>query len=359
MSKKIYTKIVATGSYIPPKIVANSSFLENEFYEPDGKRIDLPVSEIIAKLESITGIKERRYIDDNLVASDIGTYAAKEAFTSSGIDPESLDYIIVAQNFADVRNDHRNTDTVPSIASRIKNKLKIKNPNCVAYDIIFGCPGWVQAFIQAYYFIKSGDARRILIIGTETLSRVSDPYDRDTMIFADGAGATILESFESEEPVGLLSHVTQTDAFGYVDLLQMRKSANADYAGNHIFMKMNGRKLYAYALSNVPQVVKKSLEKANLSLKDINKILIHQANEKMDDAIIQRLFEMYGHKTYPHELIPMTIADFGNSSVATIPTLLDMILKKKMNEHYINPGDHVVFASVGAGMSINSIVYKF
>lgn len=359
MEKKIYTKIVGTGSYIPTNIVPNDSFLNSEFYDPDGKKIDLPTSEIISKFEGITGIKQRRFADNNLVASDIGRFAAEDAFQSSGIDPETLDYIIVAHNFADVRYDYRIIDIVPSLASRIKNKLKIKNPNCVVYDVIFGCPGWVQCFIQADYYIRSGDAKRVMIIGAETLSRITDPHDRDTMIFADGAGATILEGVESETPTGVLAHVTQSDALGYAELLSMGKSAYADYTGNQIFIKMNGRKLYVYALSHVPEVVKRSLDKAGLSLSDVKKILIHQANEKMDDAIIERVFHMYGEKEVSRHVIPMTISDLGNSSVATVPTMLDLILKGKMEGHQINEGDHVVFTSVGAGMNINSIVYKF
>jgi 3-oxoacyl-[acyl-carrier-protein] synthase-3 len=359
MSKKIYTRIIATGSYIPTQVIPNSSFSDSEFYDLDGKKIDLPTSEIIAKFESITGIKERRFVENNLVASDIGAFAAQEALKSSGIDPESLDYIIVAHNFADVRNDYRIIDILPSLSARIKNKLKIKNPNTVAYDLIFGCPGWVQGLIQADYYIRSGDAKRILIIGTDTLSRITDPHDRDTMIFADGAGATIVEAVESDVPVGIISHVTQSDSYGYSDLLKMGDSACADYSGNHIFIKMNGRKLYVYALSNVPGVVKRSLDKANLTLKDIKKILIHQANEKMDEAIIERLFHLYGQKHVPKEVIPMTIADFGNSAVATIPTMLDLILKGKMEGQYIEEGDYVVLTSVGAGMNINSVVYKF
>jgi len=359
MDKKIYSVITATGSYLPTRKVPNSDFLDFEFYDMDGKKIDTPTAEIIEKFEGITGIRERRFVTDDLVASDIGCLAAEDALASGGIDRESLDYIIVAHNFADVRQDYKFVDLLPSLASRIKNKLKIKNPKTVAYDIIFGCPGWVEIMIQANYYLRSGDAKRILLIGADTLSRISDPHDRDTMIFADGAGATILEARESDEPVGILSHVTHSDALGNIDLLKMGKSAHEGYDGNEIFLKMNGRKVYIYALSNVPLVVKESLDKINLTLKDINKILIHQANEKMDDAIIHRLFQIYGESTVPDQLVPMTINDFGNSSVATIPTMLDLILKHKMEPHEISAGNTVVFASVGAGMNINSIVYKF
>jgi 3-oxoacyl-[acyl-carrier-protein] synthase-3 len=121
---------------------------------------------------------------------------------------------------------------------------------------------------------------------------------------------------------------------------------------------MDGRKLYQYALSNVPGLVKQSLEKAGVNLNQINKVLIHQANEKMDKAILDRLFKLYEESEAPDDIMPMTIKKLGNTSVATVPTLLDLILRKKMDGHTINPGDTIVFASVGAGMNINSVVYR-
>ena len=100
---------------------------------------------------------------------------------------------------------------MPSLAARIKYKLGIKNPETIAYDLPFGCPGWLQAVIQADYYIKSGDAQKVLVIGTETLSRISDPHDIDSMIYSDGAGAVIVEGSHSDEPVGILTHKTRSD----------------------------------------------------------------------------------------------------------------------------------------------------
>jgi len=208
----IYSVIKGSGRYIPKVVKKNSDFCNTEFYDTDGKKIDKANEEIIEKFRQITGIDERRYVSDDLVASDIGFFAAEDSLKSSGIDRETLDYIIVAHNFGDVKHNNRQADFMPSIASRVKHKLKIKNPYTVAYDLPFGCPGWLQAMIQADYYIKSGDAKKILVIGTETLSRVADPHDRDGMIYSDGAGAVILEAKESEEPVGILSHKTQDNS---------------------------------------------------------------------------------------------------------------------------------------------------
>ena len=126
----------------------------------------------------------------------------EKAIDDANIDPETLDYIIVAHNFGDVKHETVQSDILPCLASRVKHSLKIKNPKCVAYDILFGCPGWLEGVIQAQAFIKAGMAKRCLVVGTETLSRVVDKHDRDSMIYSDGAGATIIE--ETDEEGGIL-----------------------------------------------------------------------------------------------------------------------------------------------------------
>ena len=350
--------IVGTGSYIPEKKVSNDAFLQNEFLTAEGEKLMTKNDEIIAKFEEITGIKERRYADENHVASDLATFAARDALESSKIDKETLDYIIVAHNFGDVRHDKKWSDFLPSLAARVKQKLGIENPRTVAYDVIFGCPGWLQGIIQADYYLKSGDAGRAMIIGAETLSRVADPHDRDSMIYSDGAGATIVDSVVSRKPIGILTHSTRSDALGYADMLTMNTSYNRDYSGAELFVKMNGRKLYEYAINTVPQLVKDTIEKAKLLLQDISKVLIHQANEKMDEAILKGIFKLFGEKVIPQDIMPMIIANLGNNSVATIPVLLDMIFKEKLDYQRFIKGDILAFTSVGAGMNINSFIYR-
>jgi len=359
MNNSIYSVITGTGCYLPTKIFRNEDFLNNEFYETNGKKIEKENREIIDKLFEITTIKERRYVTDDLVTSDIAFYAAVEAIKSADIDKEELDYIIVAHNFGDVKNSNRRMDAVPSLAARVKYNLGIKNPNTVAYDLLFGCPGWLQAVIQADYFIKSGDAKKVMVIGADTLSRISDPHDRDSMLYADGAGATIFEARKSKDPIGILAHKTRSDTLLHSKMLYMDESYKPDIEKkDDLFLKMNGRRLYQYAIENVPQAIKECLEKTNIHLREIKKALIHQANGKMDDAIIKRLFTLYDIDELPENIMPMTISWLGNSSVATIPTLLDLILKDKLAPHKINKGDTLVFASVGAGMNINSLVYR-
>ena len=357
MHKHIYSIISGTGSYLPTKHIANADFLHQTFYESTGEKINRSNEEIISKFQQITGIDERRYVEDEFVSSDIAFFAAEKAIANSGFDKEELDYIIVAHNFGDVKHGTTRVDIVPAIAARVKHKLGILNPFTVAYDLPFGCPGWLQAVIQANYFIRSGDAKKILVIGSETLSRVSDPHDRDSMIYSDGAGAVVLSAVESDEPVGILTHVTRTDTAEQVSLLRMDKSYNP-VKSDDLYLKMNGRKLYEYALKTVPAAIKMAIDKSGLPITDIERILIHQANEKMDDAIVNRLYELYGVKDRPEFSMPMTISWLGNNSVATLPILFDLIVNQKVDNHLLNPGDHFVFASVGAGMHVNAMVYK-
>jgi 3-oxoacyl-[acyl-carrier-protein] synthase III len=354
----IRAKIIGTGSYIPEVKISNESFLSADFFEKDGTRLYKNTKGIVDKLQEITGITERRYAKPEQRASDLALLAARDALENSGIDGETLDYIIVAHNFGDITHDTTRVDIVPSLASRVKALLAIRNADCVAYDLPFGCPGWVEAVIQANYFIRSGDAKRCLVIGTETLSRVIDPHDRDSMIFSDGSGAVVLEV--STDSKGIRTHKTQTYAHEHVALLSVDKSYSP-YATNKddLFIKMNGRKVYEFALNHVPHVIKNALDKAQLSIDSVSKILIHQANDKMDTAILERLFKLYGKDKVTQDIMPMTISWLGNSSVATVPTLLDLILKGKLPGHRIREGDTVVMASVGAGMNINALVYQF
>jgi len=351
--------ITGTGTYIPSRKISNNDFLKHDFYESGGKKLDKDNQDVIDKFFEITTITERRYVRNDQVASDIAFLAAEKAIADAAIDPEELDYIIVAHNFGDVKHGSNRSDMVPALASRVKHKLRIKNPECITYDLPFGCPGWLQGMIQADYFIKSGDANKILIIGTETISRVIDPHDRDSMIYADGAGATILEASQNKNQ-GLLAHKTRSDTYLYSQMLKMGSSYNTQNGrADDLYLKMNGRRLYQYALETVPKSIKLCLEKCGLDISAVKKVLIHQANGKMDDAILERLYSLYNIDTVPENVMPMIISWTGNSSVATIPTLLDLILKNKVDDHNITKGDIVVFASVGAGMNINAAVYQF
>src|SRR5512140_2909600 len=356
--QQIRSVIVGTGCKIPDIRVTNEYFLKHEFHGPDQKKIDKSNEEIVRQFEAITGIRERRYVRDDEVTSDIAFEAARNALDSSGMDGEQLDYIIVAHNFGDVRSGSNRSDLVPAIAARVKTKLQIRNPRTVAVDLIFGCPGWLQGVIQADYMIRSGDVQRVMVIGADTLSRISDPHDRDSLIYADGAGAIILEGRRASDEVGVLSHAVRSDTLEHSGMLFMGQSNKDEAFLEALFLKMEGRKLYKYALNTVAIAMKESLDRAGVDLRDVRKVLIHQANGKMDEAILNALYHLYGAGDPPAGVMPMTISWLGNSSVATVPTLLDLILKGEMKEHSIVSGDLVAFASVGAGMNVNAVVYR-
>ena len=287
-------KISGIGSYIPEKSVSNTDFTDHVFLNEDGSPFGHPNEVVVNKFKSITGIENRRYANDQFTTSDLGYFAAQRAITNANIDPETIDYIIFAHNFGDVKHGTIQSDMLPSLATRVKNKLQIQNPKCVAYDLLFGCPGWIEGVLQANAFIKSG----------------------------------------------------------------MAKSYNTDLDPDTKYIKMYGRKIYEFALSNVPAAMKSCLDKSGLGIDDVKKILIHQANEKMDEAIVHRFYKLYG-KTPPKDVMPMSIHDLGNSSVATVPTLFDQVLQGKIENQEINKGDVLIFASVGAGMNINAFVYRY
>ncbi len=351
------SKITGVGNYIPSETITNLFFDKHIFLSAQGDMLKEDNASITSKLQKITGIEERRYADRTQVTSDLGLIAAQAAIEDSGIDPETLDYIIFAHNFGDIPFGTKQSDAVPSLASRVKHQLKIKNNFCVAYDVLFGCPGWIEGVIQANAFIRSGIAKKCLVIGAETLSRVVDDHDRDSMIYADGAGAIILEA-NPDNDSGIRSHLSASHTLNEKDFLYFGKSYNNESCPNTKYIKMDGRKIYEFALINVPDAMKKCLDNSGYSISDLSKIIIHQANEKMDEAIVDRFYQLYNIPT-PKDIMPMVISKLGNSSVATVPSLLTMILKDELEHHSIKKGDVVLFASVGAGMNINALVYQF
>jgi 3-oxoacyl-[acyl-carrier-protein] synthase-3 len=350
-------KIIGTGSYVPENIINNSEFRDHHFYDQQGQSMTEMPDTIIGKFESITSIRERRYVGSNQKLSDIAVVAATRAMQDCGMNAERLDVIILAHNFGDIAYGSKQADILPSIAARVKHAMNISNPDCVAFDIVFGCPGWVQAMILAKQYIQAGNAERLLVIGGETLSRVIDPHDRDSMIYADGAAATVIEAQRGETCPGIVATCSQTYTQKEAYYLHYDTSNNnADKSGTR-YLKMHGKKIYEFALKYVPVAMKQCLDKSGIPIDKLKKIFIHQANAKMDQAILKRFYELYGIGSPPENVMPMNIHHYGNSSVATIPTLLDEVLKNKYPQHRLQPGDAILLASVGAGMSVNAITY--
>lgn len=358
---KIHSVITGTGSYIPILRKANTDFTSQEFYDEKKQKIEQSGETIIDKFQQITGIEERRYADSDMDASGMASMAALRAIESAGIDPETIDQIIVAHNFGDACLKHTQASMVPALASRVKHNLGIRNNNCVPYDLLFGCPGWLQGVIQANAFIQYGMAKRCMVIGTETLSRVIDRYDRDSMIFSDGAGAVVIEAKEHRdgpEKDGFLGAKVQSFTNGELNYINMSYSNLPEDDRTLRYIKMRGRKVYEFAVKHVPAAIKECIDYCGVPITDVKKIFLHQANEKMDAAIISELYKLYGLEADLPVIMPMNIHSLGNSSVATIPTLFDMVCKGELPGHHIHKGDILVFASVGAGMNINAMCYR-
>jgi 3-oxoacyl-[acyl-carrier-protein] synthase III len=187
---------------------------------------------------------------------------------------------------------------------------------------------------------------------------VIDQYDRDSMIFSDGAGASVIEYIETgEKGTGIISSSVQSHCLDEAYYINMGKSNFPGSDPRVKYIKMKGRKVYEYAVKHVPLAMKDCLDKSGVDISALKKVFIHQANEKMDEAIIKAMFRLYGVAT-PDNIMPMSIHWLGNSSVATIPTLLDLVLRGKQEGHELHPGDVILFASVGAGMNINAVAYR-
>ncbi len=356
---KISTTIKGSGSYIPAQAKPNKDFVNNRFYDAQKERITAPGQDIIDKFEQITGISERRYVTDDQCTSGIAAIAAGLALRDAGIDPETIDQLIVAHNFGDVVRGSVQSDAVPALAARVKHQLGIRNPSCVAYDILFGCPGWLQGVIQAHAFIRAGVAKRCLVVGVEVLSRVLDPHDRDSMIFSDGAGAMVLEAAEGNAgETGILSVAAQTFAINELNYINVGPSNDPEETSGINYVKMQGRRVYEFALKHVPEAMKSCFDATGEDISQLKKIFIHQANEKLDEAIVKAFYKLYGITPSLETVMPMNIHELGNSSVATIPTLFDMVSKGQLPEHQLHPGDLIMFASVGAGMNINAVCYR-
>lgn len=351
------TLITGTGSYLPEKVVPNKAFHSNIFYRADGEVITKPNAAIVAKLEQISGIRERRYVEDHQDTAQIAAIAGQRAIEDAGLSGEELDGIIVAHDVGNLVPGEAQAHTIPNLAALVKHHLGIQNHRCSAFDLMFGCPGWLEGVIQAHQRMACGNARAVLVIGVEIISRRLDPFDLDSMLFSDGAGAVVLQARQAKDKKGVLVYQTYSHCNEEVDFLKMGKSYKAPLNGGH-YVKMQGRKVYKYALSTIPDLVDECLEKGGFALKEISKFIMHQSNEKMILTIAEKICKRHGLNVPVNQLLPMTVQQFGNSSVATIPTMFDLILKGEMKPHSVQEDDLLIFSSVGAGMHANCMIYR-
>ncbi len=313
---------------------------------------------------------------------------AKKAMDSLGGDKETLKSIVVAHD----------SERLPCLAQKMKKKLGIRNPSIIAYDILFGCPGFLEGFIQADKLLKPGE--EAMIAGTETLSRVSLPGDMNTMIYSDGAGVTTVKAIETEENVGMLASASRSDTLKDAYMLRMGKAYDPNYSEDNLGFEMDGNALHKRVLLRAHKIMRKPLDELGIPLREINLVLPHQANGKMDldvlrfflgsygvkmkyskqdsthyaaasklkegmnSGVYAALSELCGKKDYysikeiASVIMPLPINWIANSSVATCPIVYDLVARGDLLPYEIKTGDIIDWVSMGGGLNFNSMVTK-
>lgn len=319
--KTLKSKITATGSYLPKKILTNFD-LE--------KIVDTTSEWIIER----TGITQRHIAADDELTSDIATKAAQHLLKKSGFDVDEIEMIIVATTTPDL--------TFPSTATTVQAKLGAKN--AFAFDIQAVCSGFIYALTVADNFIKSGQVKNALVIGAETLSRIVDWKDRNTcVLFGDGAGAALLQISDDES--GIIASNLHSD--GLLNNL-LKTSGGTSSNQKSGFIEMAGKEVFKHAVDKMAKSVLSTLAKAELSVKDIDLLIPHQANLRILNSVATRL-------ELPEEKVILTVQKHANTSAASIPLALDFAneggrLKSK---------DVLVLEALGGGLTWGSVVLRW
>lgn len=321
-------KILSTGSYLPSRILTNADL---------SKMVDTSDEWITTR----TGIKERRIADKSETASDMGVAASRVAIERAGIKPEELDMIICATISPD--------KIFPSTACFIQQKLGISE--IPAFDVSAACSGFLYAMSVAQGFIKAGTAQKILVVGTEVLSKFTDWQDRSTcVLFGDGAGAMVLAASEDEN--ALLSSYLGADG-SYSELLHIpagggKLPASEETVKSRMhYMQMAGKEVFKVAVMKMAESFENALAKANLKVSDISLLIPHQANMRIIDAVARRL-DFSLDRTY------INVHKYGNISAATTIVALD----EAINEGRVKKGDIVALVAFGAGFTWGGVIIR-
>ena len=317
-------RIAGIGAYVPETIVTND----------DLAKIVETSDEWIS---SRTGIRERR-ISTKEGTSDLAAEAARRALEAAGVKPEELDLIILGTSSPDCN--------YPSGACEVQ--AKIGAVNAAAFDISAACSGFIFAMNIVQGFLKSGIYQTALIIGAETLSKVVDWDDRSTcVLFGDGAGAAVLKNEES----GIIDMLMGSDGTKGEALKCTSRSLGNFLTGERPelgFMTMDGHEVFRFAVKRVPESIESLMKRNQTAKEDIRYYILHQANERIVEAVARRLKE-------PMDKFPMIIEKYGNTSTASIPLLLDDMVKKGMLE----AGDKIILSGFGAGMTWGAVLLEW
>jgi len=289
-----------------------------------------------------TGIRERRIADAQSSLSAIASTAAERAIAMAGIEPADLDLIILATS---------TPDDLFGTACRIQHRLGATK--AVAFDMTAACSGFVFGMVTAAQFIRTGVYKNVLLIGGDILSRWVDWSDRGTcVLFGDGAGAVVMQANESDRLLGfeLRSDGTQNKSLNLAYEAQTKEIAKdvTVSQGNYQPITMNGKEIYRFAVQKVPEVIEKALFRANISTSEIDWLVLHQANQRILDAVAQRL-------SIPSEKVISNLAHYGNTSAASIPLALD----EAVRQGKIQPGDIIATAGFGAGLTWGAAIFQW
>ena len=320
-----YSRIAGTGSYLPEKVLTNHD-LEKMMDTSD------------EWIRDRTGIKRRHIAADGEATSDLALAAASRALEAAGIDADAINLIIIATTTPD--------KVFPGVACIVQRRLGIRG--CGAFDIQAACSGFVYGLDLADRYIRTGAAKNVLVIGAETLSRLTNWEDRTTaVLFGDGAGAVVLQ--EADEP-GILSTHIHADG-QYEDLLQVPQGVSNGYdvtRAGEAFIQMNGNAVFRRAVATLDSIARETLDKNKIDKHDLDWFVPHQANMRIISAAAKKL-------DMPMERVIVTVDEHANTSAASIPLALDVAVR----DGRIKRGELLLFEAFGAGFTWGSTLLRF
>jgi 3-oxoacyl-[acyl-carrier-protein] synthase-3 len=325
---QIYSRVLGTGSYLPPGRVTNQALADR--LAKHG--VETSDEWIVAR----TGIHARHFAEPDVTTSDLSLVAAQRAIEAADIDPQSIDLIVVATSTPDY--------VFPSTACLLQSKLQIKNGGA-AFDIQAVCSGFAYAVATVDAMIRSGQCRTALIVGAETFSRILDFNDRTTcVLFGDGAGAVILQA--SDEP-GVLASALHADG-SHAGILCTPGHVNAGVVAGSAFLHMDGQAVFKLAVNVLEKVAIEALQKANMAPEQLDWLIPHQANIRIMSHTCRKL-------RLPQERMVVTVGEHGNTSAASIPLALDIAVR----DGRIKRGQHVLIEGVGGGFTGGASVIRY
>ena len=324
-------KITALGTYVPPRILTNKD-LE--------KMVDTTEQWILER----TGIRERHLVSPGVAASDLSVEAVRDMQKRFGTKLDDIEAIIVGTVTPDM--------SYPSTACLVQHKCHI--PNAWGYDVSAGCSGFVYALTAGVKLIESGSHKKVLVIGADVNSSMTDFTDRATcIIFGDGAGAVLLEPTTNGEAVGFVDFVHQIEGYGGQYLYKpgggsLHPSTHETVDKKMHYIHQDGRNVFKYAVQKMAEMTERILEKNHLTADEIDCFIAHQANERIIRATAERL-------KMPMDKVIINIDRFGNTTAGTIP----LAMQSAIDEDKLKKGDTVLIAAVGAGFTSGASILKW